>query len=227
MCCNNFIRPSFNTCGCGNYTTIRTIVGPQGPIGLTGAQGPVGPVGPVGPQGPIGLTGPAGPIGPVGPQGPVGATGATGATGPVGPVGPAGPSAIEGLAIATLNNTTAVTLTDVGDLVPFSNADVIENATINATNDTVTVTNAGTYLINYGITPSTGTGSAVSLYINGTENAVTRLTLTDSTSTYSGGIILNLAAGDTISIGKSLNTTAITLPADTMNAYLNIIPITN
>ena len=40
------------------------------------------------------------------------------------------------------------------------------------------------------------------------------------------GIILTLAAGDTISLGKSLNTTDIVLPADTMNAYINIVPIT-
>lgn len=227
MCCNNYFRPSFNTCGCGGYTTIRTVVGPQGPIGLTGPQGPAGPVGPTGPTGATGATGPVGPAGATGPQGPAGPVGPAGATGPQGPVGPVGPSAVADLGIATLNNVDAVTLTAVGDLVPFSDTNAIQNASISATGDTVTVNGAGTYLLNYGFTPSAGTGSAISVYINGVENTTTRLTITSDTSTYSGGIILDLAAGDTISMGKSLNTTDITLPADTMNAYLNIVPITN
>ena len=205
MCCNNYYRPYFNTCGCRNYSSvIRTIAGPQGPVG------------PVGPQGPIGPTGATGPIGP---------TGATGATGPVGPQGPVGPSAVENLAIATLTNTIETTLTTVGDLIVFSSTSAIQNASISGTGDTVTIESPGVYYINYGVTPTEGTGAGVSLYLNGAEYAESRLTLTDSTGSYSGGIILNLSAGDTLSLGKSLNTTDITLPGDTLNAYLNIIPI--
>ena len=198
MCCNNYYRPSFNTCGCRNYSTVvRTIVGPMGPAG---PQGPVGPVGP---------------------------TGATGATGPQGPVGPVGPSPIEDLAIASLTNTAAATITDLGDYIPFNNTNTVQNATV-TDSDSITVTNGGTYYITYGLNDATATGdTGVSLYINNTENVNTTLNISDTVTSASGGIILNLSAGDSISLGKSVNATPITLSAGTMNAYLNIIPITN
>ena len=145
--------------------------------------------------------------------------------GPMGPAGPVGPSPIEDLAIASLTNTAATTITALGDYVPFSNTNTVQNATV-TNSDTITITNGGTYYVTYGLNNATTTGTTgVSLYINNTENVNTTLTISDTISSSSGAIILNLSAGDTISLGKSVNATPITLSAGTMNAYLNIIPL--
>ena len=174
MCCNNYYRPYFNTCGCRNYSTVvRTIVGPMGPAG------------------------------------------------------PVGPSPIEDLAIASLTNTATTTITAVGDYIPFNNTNTVQNATV-TDSDTITITTGGTYYITYGLNNATTTGdTGVSLYINDIENVNTTLNISDTVTSSNGGIILNLSAGDSISLGKSINATPITLSADNMNAYLNIIPITN
>ena len=211
MCCDNFFRyrcGNFGCCNNNSYTTIRTIVGPMGPAGPQGATGPVGPAGPIGPTGATGATGPIGPIGPVGPQ------------------GPTGPSAVATLAIATLTNTDALTLDAIGTPITFNTTNAIQNASISGTSDSVTVNTAGVYHITYGFTATSGLNSSISLYVNDAENTNTRLTVIDAPSSYSGDIILELNAGDTLSLEMSTGTTSIVLPADTLNAYLNIAPIT-
>jgi hypothetical protein len=64
--------------------------GPAGATGATGATGPQGPKGDTGPQGPKGDTGPQGLKGDTGPQGPKGDTGPQGAPGTPGTNGLAG-----------------------------------------------------------------------------------------------------------------------------------------
>ncbi|MBQ3495700.1 MAG: collagen-like protein [Clostridia bacterium] len=148
-------------------------IGPQGPQGAQGAVGPQGPIGPAGPQGPAGetgATGPQGPIGPAGPQGPAGETGATGATGPQGPIGPAGPQGPAGLDgtldTAVLASSTPTTETAIANnaTVPLTEEplDQTNLVTLDATNNTFTFNDVGTYLVLFNVyTRADNTGTAV------------------------------------------------------------------
>ncbi|MBR6687320.1 MAG: collagen-like protein, partial [Clostridia bacterium] len=137
-------------------------IGPQGPAGETGATGPQGPIGPAGPQGPAGetgatgATGPQGPVGPIGPQGPAGETGATGPQGPIGPAGPQGPAGLDGtLDTAVLASSTPTTETAIADnaTVPLTEEtlDQTNLVTLDATNNTFTFNDVGTYLVLFNV----------------------------------------------------------------------------
>ena len=95
----------------------------------------------------------------------------------------------------------------------------------NVTSTAITVTNAGTYLVNYGFNASSTAGSALSLYQNGTEINSSRLLLRDDVGEMSGSIIIALAAGDTLSLGASVIVTNLVLPAGALNAYVTLTPI--
>lgn len=90
--------------------------------------------GPVGATGPTGATGATGPVGPAGPQGPIG---------PAGPTGPQGPSGNENIVNQSIFGEPDKTVlsgqtSDIGSFIQ--------------------VAEAGTYLINYGLTLTAGTG---------------------------------------------------------------------
>lgn len=227
--------------------------GPQGPAGPTGATGPQGPIGltgatgPVGPQGPIGLTGATGPQGPqgeIGPQGPAGATGATGATGPQGEVGPQGPQGIQGVpgpqgpqgetgpqgpagpagTIASYGSFyTDSTQVVTNDSFPLTTTLSSSNMTLDTTTGIVTLSNAGTYLVEYGVYSTDATATdTVSIFLNGVEVAGTQRTLTNNTTTSGSAIITVPTATSTLNI--QINSTgAITFEDPTgVEGYLTI-----
>ncbi|MDA1679224.1 Gly-Xaa-Xaa repeat protein, partial [Bacillus cereus group sp. TH152-1LC] len=197
--------------------------GPQGVQGNTGATGPqgvqgnTGATGATGPQGPQGNTGATGATGPQGVQGPTGATGATGigvtgptgpSGGPTGPTGPTGPS----FPVATIvvTNNIQQTVLQFNNFI-FNTAINVNNITFNGT-DTVTVINAGIYVISVSIS-TTAPGCAplgVGISINGavaTDNFSSNL-IGDSLSFTT---IETLRAGANISVQSTLN--EITIPA--------------
>ncbi|BBK96581.1 Gly-Xaa-Xaa repeat protein [Bacillus anthracis] len=205
------------------------IQGPTGPTGPTGPSGgPPGPTGPQGPQGntgatgPQGIQGPAGATGATGPQGAQGPAGATGATGPqgvqgptgatgigvTGPTGPSGPS----FPVATIvvTNNIQQTVLQFNNFI-FNTAINVNNIIFNGT-DTVTVINAGIYVISVSIS-TTAPGCAplgVGISINGavaTDNFSSNL-IGDSLSFTT---IETLTAGANISVQSTLN--EITIPA--------------
>lgn len=192
-------------------------VGPQGPIGLTGAtgaQGPQGIQGETGPQGPIGLTGPAGPIGPQGPQGEVG---------PAGPQGPAGPA---GTVASFGSFYTDTTQTVTNDSFPLTTTLASSNTTVDTTTGVVTLANAGTYLVEYGVYSTDATATdTVSIFLNGTEVAGTQRTLTNNTITSGSAIITVPTATSTLNI--QINSTgAVTFTDATgVEGYLTITQI--
>ncbi|HDR3561319.1 TPA: Gly-Xaa-Xaa repeat protein [Bacillus anthracis] len=184
--------------------------GPQGPQGNTGATGPQGiqgPAGATGATGPQGAQGPAGATGATGPQGVQGPTGATGigVTGPTGPSGPSFP-----VATIVVTNNIQQTVLQFNNFI-FNTAINVNNIIFNGT-DTVTVINAGIYVISVSIS-TTAPGCAplgVGISINravATDNFSSNL-IGDSLSFTT---IETLTAGANISVQSTLN--EITIPA--------------
>ena len=234
--------------GANGVTGATGPVGPQGPQGAQGVTGPTGPVGPTGPQGPQGLqglqgvqgvTGPqgeTGATGPVGPQGLQGATGATGATGPqgaigpTGPTGPAGPAGAAGtglIAYGGLYGTTtdAVALTTTPVALPLGTQMPSSNLTYGT--NSVTVTDAGTYELAYGVRGSMSDGSSLTVSVgqNGTAIAATTITdaLTSGTpSSVHGQTIVTLSAGDVLTLLASDSGSATWTPGSGANTYLTV-----
>ena len=231
--------------GANGATGATGPVGPQGPQGAQGVIGPVGPTGPQGPQGPQGLqgvqgvTGPqgeTGATGPVGPQGLQGATGATGATGPqgaIGPTGPTGPTGPQGAAGTGLiaygglygTTTDAVALTTTPVALPLGTQMPSSNLTYGT--NSVTVTDAGTYELAYGVRGSMSDGSSLTVSVgqNGTAIAATTITdaLTSGTpSSVHGQTIVTLSAGDVLTLLASDSGSATWTPGSGANTYLTV-----
>ena len=228
--------------GANGATGATGPVGPQGPQGAQGVTGPTGPVGPTGPQGPQGLqgvqgvTGPqgeTGATGPVGPQGLQGATGATGATGPqgaIGPTGPTGPAGAAGtglIAYGGLYGTTtdAVALTTTPVALPLGTQMPSSNLTYGT--NSVTVTDAGTYELAYGVRGSMSDGSSLTVSVgqNGTAIAATTITdaLTSGTpSSVHGQTIVTLSAGDVLTLLASDSGSATWTPGSGANTSLTV-----
>ncbi len=234
--------------GANGATGATGPVGPQGPQGAQGVAGPTGPVGPTGPQGPQGLqgvqgvTGPQGETGATGPQGPQGlqgvqgATGATGATGPqgaIGPTGPTGPTGPQGAAGTGLiaygglygTTTDAVALTTTPVALPLGTQMPSSNLTYGT--NSVTVTDAGTYELAYGVRGSMSDGSSLTVSVgqNGTAIAATTITdaLTSGTpSSVHGQTIVTLSAGDVLTLLASDSGSATWTPGSGANTYLTV-----
>ena len=123
--------------------------------GVRGPEGPQGPIGPQGPQGAQGAVGPQGPQGAVGPQG------------PIGPAGPQGPAGLDGtLDTAVLASSTPTTETAIANnaTVPLTEEtlDQANLVTLDATNNTFTFNDVGTYLVLFNVyTRADNTGTAV------------------------------------------------------------------
>lgn len=230
------------------------IQGPQGPIGPTGSTGVTGPTGPAGvpgeigatgptgPQGIAGATGPTGPIGltgDVGPTGPTGATGETGAIGPTGPTGPAGEIGPTGPTGATGPTGPAGTVASFGSFYtteeqsvnnasfPLTTTLTASNMTVDTTAGVVTLANAGTYLVEYGVyAASSATASDyVAIFQNGTEVPGTARGLENNTMISASAIINVPTATSTLNI-QIVSDNAITfLDDDGINGYLTITQI--
>ena len=245
-CCNRVVVRPITNVDRVVFTSIPGPIGPQGPQGPVGATGATGPQGPQGIPGPTGATGPQGIQGPVGPQGPIGLTGATGATGPQGPIGltgatgpqgetgPQGPQGIQGpvgpqgpagtiASYGAYYSTTTQTLSNTS--FPLDSANDESNMTIDPATGIVTLTNAGTYKIDYGVLPETGAveTNRVALYLNGAEVNGTSLELVNE-QTIGASTIITVSAGSTVNI-EILADNTVTFAAEDINAYLTILQI--
>src|SRR5574344_1407038 len=197
--------------GLTGATGATGLTGATGPTGLTGATGPTGLTGATGATGLTGATGATGLTGATGATGLTGATGATGLTGVTGPTGPTGATgSTTGLNTYMMATSTAETTYTTGLPLQFTTTTPANNITYSA--GTFTLTNAGTYLINwaatiknegssavlslglYRVTPSTG-------YINYTNSGNT---ISNNASVQiSGTSILIATAGTTIQLRNS------------------------
>ncbi len=207
------------------------LTGPTGPQGIQGVAGPVGAtgdIGPTGPTGPTGATGPQGEIGPTGPIGPTGLTGDVGPTGPQGEIGPTGPTGPAGTATAASFGSfyTDTTQTVTNDSFPLTTTLSSSNVTVDTTTGIVTLANAGTYLVEYGVYATDATATdTVSIFLNGTEVAGTQRTLENNTTTNGSAIITVPTATSTLNIQINSAGAVTFTDATGIEGYLTITQI--
>ena len=155
--------------------------GPTGPTGATGVTGTgvTGATGATGPTGPTGATGPTGPTGATG-TGATGVTGATGPTGPTGATGATGPTGATGepdtQALSAYSTPAAVAASGGALEFDMNNAIVGTALSHTAGSDTVTISQPGTYFVQYNGTtyPANITSFPAVNTINFTLNGVTQ-----------------------------------------------------
>lgn len=202
-----------------NIDYLLNFVIPQGP---TGPQGLAGATGPTGPQGLAGATGPTGPQGLAGATGPTGPQGLAGATGPTGPT--SGLAAYGGKYSDTAQTINLGIGTQSQIALPSNMPNL--NTTYTPANS-ITVTQAGTYEINYYSNVSVALGTTVTLAVrnNGTnipDTVISRVLSVGVGSIYSGSVIVTLTAGAVIDMAISaLLAVGVTLGSG-VNATLSV-----
>lgn len=165
--------------------------GKPGATGPTGAPGQAGSNGPVGAAGPSGATGATGTTGPVGATGPAGVPGATGPTGPAWAYGAFYQMGYTGLDVVKLTN------------FPIGSVSYAQGVSLSAP-DGVSVASAGHYSVTFvaNVKPrNSGNFSYLGLTVNDAlvpQSRVYTYNGTTRTATYTGTVIVNLAAGDVV-----------------------------
>lgn len=204
----------------------------------------VGPTGPTGPQGPasiaVGVTTTTDP----GTNASVTNVGTDdnvilnfnipkGETGPIGPQGiqgPTGPTAIETYGRKYNTSTDNISLeTNIAQNIPLGNNGPTNNITT-ATQNTLTITENGVYLVEYGFSGSSSTNATLTVEVNQNANAISGTsivkTVTANNNTdFNSSTINSFAVGDEIGLSIKSSTTATITPANGTNAYLNIVRI--
>lgn len=163
-------------------------------------------------------------------QGATGPTGPTGATGPAGgPTGPAGPTGPTGVNVTATSSFAANTSGSVlavvlaGVLVPLPDAQVLPaDITVNGANTVFTVNTAGRYRLSYEVNTTASLASGTTLLINGTANTASTIAPLVSLSHFSNEVMLNLAAGTTVSLQMFGIVSAATLLPGSAGASLMI-----
>ena len=185
---------------------------------------PKGETGPIGPQGIPGTEGPTGPTGPTGPQG------LQGLQGIQGPTGPTGPTAIETYGRKYNTSTDNISLeTNIAQNIPLGNNGPTNNITT-VTQNTLTITENGVYLVEYGFSGSSSTNATLTVEVNQNANAISGTsivkTVTANNNTdFNSSTINSFAVGDEIGLSIKSSTAATITPANGTNAYLNIVRI--
>ena len=153
--------------------------------------------------------GPTGPTGNVGETGPTGATGLAGVTGPTGPTGATGPTGGLNAYGGRYNDTAQTINIGIGtqSQIPLSTTMPNLNTTY-ATANSITVTQAGTYEINYysNMTAAAATTVTMAIRNNGTNipsTVISRALSVGVGSIYSGSVIVTLTAGSVIDMAMS------------------------
>ena len=85
-------------------------------------------------------------------------------------------------------------------MVPLADSQILDGFTANADDTVFTVPETGTYYISYAINLTAGALLQSMILINGAANAASTRSPLLSLSSYSAEIIVNLTAGDTISL---------------------------
>ena len=207
-----------------NFNIPKGETGPIGPQGIPGTEGPTGPTGPQGLQGLQGIQGPTGPTGPTGPQG------LQGLQGIQGPTGPAGPTAIETYGSKYNTSTDNISLeTNIAQNIPLGNNGPTNKITT-ATQNTLTITENGVYLVEYGFSGSSSTNATLTVEVNQNANAIggtsiVKTVTANNNTDFNSSTINSFAVGDEIGLSIKSSTAATITPANGTNAYLNIVRI--
>lgn len=174
----------------------------------------VGPAGPTGPQGTPGATGPRGATGPSGPAGSPGANGTQGPAGATGATGPAGPHG-RGINSGSQSFTSGVPLK-----VALSTSQNASGVTVDTTNNQLTVSTAGTYVITGEILWAANAAGFRLLTINttfaGEIAADTRPAINGYDTLVTVSTIVHLSAGESVYL-LATHTVGINLSTDPFN----------
>ncbi len=196
--------------------------GPAGPPGITGIAGDQGPIGNAGPEGEAGIQGVPGVTGITGAPGNAGSPGQTGPTGGTGPPGP-NPTSTAGFAANTSGTAIAVTVLTPA-LVPLPNAQILPtNIVANPANNKFTINTAGLYRLSYQINTTVSLLVGARLVVNGTPLLPSTIAPAVVTPKYRNEVILNLAAGSTVSLQLFGLISTVVLTNNALGAGLMII----
>ena len=190
-----------------------------GAAGPQGAQGPAGARGATGPQGLQGPQGIQGPVGARGPTGPQGTQGIQGVRGPTGSTGPAPVTAVGSFFSVSVGTSVAANAN-----APLTTAGSNTAGAFSLANNTVTVVNAGTYLLCYqaainSVAAAAGNSAVFALAVNG---AVVPGTLGVTQNGNNLGIHqLTGAAAVALTANATVNVRNVSTTADTLAAALD------
>ena len=161
------------------------------------------------------VQGPAGPTGPTGPTGPAG--------GPAGPAGPTGPIATATSAYAANTQGTSLPLTLDGLRMPLPDNRLLSpGITINDANDSFTVKEAGRYKISYAVHITEALFTGTYLMIESTSTNYEALPLRESWTSFAGEILLDLEAGDDVSLWV-YGVSTVTLLPQSVGAFVSMV----
>ncbi|WP_206871065.1 BclA C-terminal domain-containing protein, partial [Clostridium zeae] len=156
--------------------------------------------------------------------GSTGVTGVTGATGPTGSTGSTGTSPTTNSAFAANTSGSIISVILGGTSVSLPNSQNIgPGISIDGTNTTFTVSNAGTYYITYDINLTAALAVSSRLIINGSANTASTVDPVLSTSSFTNDIIVDLTANSTITLQLFGLLGAATLISGGAGASLSII----
>jgi len=180
--------------------------------GGTGATGATGATGPQGNAGAPGATGAAGETGATGPQGDSGATGATGAQGDTGVTGATGATGASGAGLSEygyIYNLVPQVVAIEADILFDSNGVLSSGITHPPGTSVIVITTSGTYEIEFdvsGVEPN-----QFSLFVNGSPVSGATFGSGAGTQQNTGDVIVNLSAGDVITLRNHSSAAAVTL----------------
>lgn len=175
---------------------------------------------------PAGILGATGPTGPTGPTGERGIQGVPGVQGPAGPTGPTGPSlSTFGRKYDNANDSLSLEAS-IAQNVPLGSTGPTNNVTT-STQNTLTITQSGVYLVEYFFSGSSSINTELTLEVKQNSVPIGSTTIeknvTANTETdFVGSTINSFSAGDEIGLTLQSSQAATITPASGTNAYLNI-----
>lgn len=181
----------------------------------------------LGVMGPTGPTGPTGVAGPQGAQGIQGLTGEQGPTGPTGPTGPAGTSSVAVFGRKYDNSTNTINLeANISQEIPLGSTGPSSGITT-GTQNALTITENGTYKVDYYFSGSTNTNANVTVEIKQNTTPIGSSTIIKDTTAneevdFIGSSINSFAIGDKIGLSIESTSQITVSPSSGTSAYLNI-----
>ena len=157
-------------------------------------------------------------------------SGPFGPSGPAGPTGPTGPTAIETYGRKYNTSTDNISLeTNIAQNIPLGNNGPTNKITT-ATQNTLTITENGVYLVEYGFSGSSSTNATLTVEVKQNANAIgstsiVKTVTANNNTDFNSSTINSFAVGDEIGLSIKSSTAATITPANGTNAYLNIVRI--
>ncbi len=144
--------------------------------------------------------------------------------------GPTGPTAIETYGRKYNTSTDNISLeTNIAQNIPLGNNGPTNKITT-ATQNTLTITENGVYLVEYGFSGSSSTNATLTVEVKQNANAIgstsiVKTVTANNNTDFNSSTINSFAVGDEIGLSIKSSTAATITPANGTNAYLNIVRI--